>query len=94
MATMEEELRGNALKRLESRRAFKESLLSYAVVNVVLIVIWALAGGGYFWPGWVLVVWGIGLALHALRAYRPGSIITEEQIRREMDKLRESASHP
>jgi class 3 adenylate cyclase len=37
----------------------------YVVVNVMLIGIWAATGGGYFWPIWPLLGWGIGLGCHA-----------------------------
>ncbi len=37
----------------------------YAVVNVMLIAIWAASGSGYFWPIWVILGWGIGLGCHA-----------------------------
>jgi class 3 adenylate cyclase len=37
----------------------------YAVVNVLLIGIWAASGGGYFWPVWPILGWGIGLGCHA-----------------------------
>jgi class 3 adenylate cyclase len=37
----------------------------YAVVNLMLIAIWAASGGGYFWPIWPLLGWGIGLGCHA-----------------------------
>ena len=50
-------------------------------------MIWALSGGGYFWPVWALFGWGIGLAFHAVAAYSPRATITEEQIRKEMDKI-------
>lgn len=57
------------------------------IVNVGLIGIWAIGGGGYFWPGWVLAGWGIGLALHAWTVFfqKP---IGEDEIRHEMDRLR------
>ena len=31
----------------------------------MLIGIWAASGGGYFWPVWSLLGWGIGLGCHA-----------------------------
>ena len=37
----------------------------YVLVNVLLIAIWAASGGGYFWPIWPLLGWGIGLGCHA-----------------------------
>lgn len=46
-------------------RRFYTDALIYAVVNVGLILIWALSGGGYFWPIWVIIGWGIGLGIHA-----------------------------
>jgi class 3 adenylate cyclase len=37
----------------------------YALVNLMLIGIWAASGAGYFWPIWPMLGWGIGVALHA-----------------------------
>ena len=37
----------------------------YASVNLFLIAVWAVTGGGYFWPIWVILGWGVGLACHA-----------------------------
>jgi len=37
----------------------------YVIVNVMLIAIWAASGGGYFWPIWPILGWGIGLGGHA-----------------------------
>lgn len=47
------------------RRRFKIHLSLYVMVNVLLIGIWAASGGGYFWPVWVLLGWGIAVACHA-----------------------------
>lgn len=46
-------------------RRFYTDVLIYAAVNVGLILIWAISGGGYFWPIWVIIGWGIGLGVHA-----------------------------
>jgi class 3 adenylate cyclase len=37
----------------------------YLLVNVMLIGIWAATGGGYFWPIWPILGWGIGVGCHA-----------------------------
>jgi class 3 adenylate cyclase len=46
------------------RQSFKTHLTFYVLVNVLLIGIWAAGGGGYFWPVWVILGWGIGVAAH------------------------------
>ena len=37
----------------------------YLLVNLLLIGIWAASGGGYFWPIWPILGWGIGVGCHA-----------------------------
>jgi hypothetical protein len=34
-------------------------------VQMALIIVWAVSGFGYFWPGWTIFGWGLILALHA-----------------------------
>ena len=36
---------------------------AFAVVNVILVAIWAFTGADYFWPGWVLASWALALVL-------------------------------
>jgi hypothetical protein len=72
-----------AIERLKNRRAFGQHLVSYIVVNGLLIGIWAATGAGYFWPAWVLGIWGIGLVMHAWTAFLQKPI-TEEDIQREI----------
>jgi class 3 adenylate cyclase len=47
------------------RQSVKIHLTFYLLVNVLLIGIWAASGGGYFWPVWPILGWGIGVACHA-----------------------------
>ncbi len=74
--------RGRALKRLKIKRDFGWHLATYVILNGFLIFIWSLGGGG-FWPIWVIVPWGIGLAFHAAYTFL-GRPITERDIQREM----------
>jgi class 3 adenylate cyclase len=46
------------------RKSFKLHLTIYLLVNVLLIGIWAASRGGYFWPVWSILGWGIGVAAH------------------------------
>lgn len=60
--------RGEELAK--ERREFHGHLIVYAVINLALVVIWALTShGGDFWPVWPLLGWGIGLTLHGASAY-------------------------
>ncbi|HEY3019970.1 MAG TPA: DUF1707 domain-containing protein [Solirubrobacteraceae bacterium] len=38
---------------------------AYATVNAAMVGIWALTGGGDFWPAWTIGPWGAALAGHA-----------------------------
>ncbi len=75
--------RTQARKRVEARRKLVSDLVSYIVVNAFLIGVWAITGAGYFWPGWVLAGWGMGLVLHAWDVYwrKP---ITEDEVDAEL----------
>src|SRR3954470_23703391 len=54
--------RGRRRSRLEM--SVRTHLAVYLVVNVMLIGIWAASGGGYFWPIWPILGWGIGVGCH------------------------------
>jgi hypothetical protein len=52
--------------------------------------IWALGDNDYFWPGWVIFGWGIGIVFHAWNTFfaRP---ISDADVEREMRKLKGDA---
>jgi hypothetical protein len=59
----EDRRRAEAIKRVEKRRGWMSAFVAYVVVNAFLVGIWATTGRGYFWPGWVIGGWGIGMVL-------------------------------
>jgi fatty acid desaturase len=81
----QDDRREAAVKRVKAKRDLKNRVAAYVIVNILLVAIWALSGGGYFWPIWVIAGWGVGLALNAWTVYfeRP---ITEDEIRQEMER--------
>jgi len=73
-----------ARKRIEDRRGFVPHLIIYLVLNTGLVLLWVSAGGhGFFWPGIILVGWGIGVLMHAWNAFfsKP---ISEADVDREL----------
>jgi hypothetical protein len=84
---VDSEIRERAITRLKKRRDFKGHLLIYFLVNSFLVVIWAVtSGGGFFWPVFVMVGWGIGVVMNAWDVYFAEEI-GEDDIRREVDRL-------
>jgi hypothetical protein len=76
------ERRQAAIKRVKAKRNFRTSLAVYVLVNAFLVLIWSF-NGGYFWPIWPILGWGLGVALQGWDTYfrRP---ITEDDISREI----------
>jgi len=58
-----------ARERAEAKRDLASHVAAYVVVNASLIGIWILTGG-YFWPAWVIGLWGAGLLLNAWEVLR------------------------
>ncbi|MGZ4443421.1 MAG: 2TM domain-containing protein [Nocardioidaceae bacterium] len=78
-----EQARARALRK----RKFRGDVVTYIVVNLFLVGIWAVFGFGYFWPAWVLGTWGVFLLLSAWDAFYRHDV-SEEDIQREMHKTR------
>jgi hypothetical protein len=85
VAIEEGEIRKQARERVQKRRDLGAHIVVYVVVNSMLIGIWAITSGGYFWPAWVLLGWGVGLVLNIWDVYfrRP---VTEADVEREMKR--------
>jgi hypothetical protein len=84
----DEGLREEAMRRLKGRRDFQAHLLAYVLVNTLLWAIWAVTDlGGFPWPIFPTLGWGIGVAFNAWDVYvrRP---ITESDVERELERLR------
>ncbi len=87
---MTDEQRHQAIGRIQAKRGFWWHLAAYVVVNAVLVVVWYSSSGGYFWPVWPALGWGIGLLFHGFAVFLGLRPITEEQIQREIDRGRRS----
>ena len=86
----DQDLRVRAEARVKAREDFRIHLLIYALVNGMLWVIWFLGGADTRepWPIYPLLGWGIGLVAHWYTVYGTNDRRREEEIQREMQRLR------
>ena len=82
----DEQLRRRVIQRLRARAGFWTHLLIFLTVNTVIVVIWAVTSGGFFWPVFPIMLWGIGLIANAWEVFGPDPI-SEDRIRREIERL-------
>lgn len=78
--------RATARTRIEKRRSLQTGMVAYVVVNAFLVAIWAMTGAGYFWPGWIIAGWGVGMVL-GFWDYARGPI-TDSDIDDELRRMR------
>jgi hypothetical protein len=54
-----------------ARAALLRSLLWYGMLSVVLLVVWAMSGRGYFWPIWPILGFALFLGWQAFNLLGP-----------------------
>ena len=81
------DLRETAIAQLRKKRDLQAHLLAYVLVNLLLNGIWLITNpGGFYWPMFPLLGWGIGVAFHVWDVYAPETP-PEDRVRREMERL-------
>jgi hypothetical protein len=81
-----EQARELAIQRLKLKQDFKGILAGGLLAVVIVVVIWALGEGGYFWPVWVMLGAAIAIVTQGWKAYGPSNRITEDDVQREMNR--------
>jgi len=84
----EEEIYEQARKKVKEKKRFYSGLITYLIVNAVLVVIWALSGRGYPWFLWPLGIWGAFVLGDFLRTFVFEKGSDEEAINKEVDKMK------
>jgi len=84
-----EDPREVAERRVKQRMDLWWHLGSYVIVNIFLIIVWAITGAGYPWFVWVMIGWGIGIAFHLMHYFMTisGESRRDDMIQREMERL-------
>lgn len=87
---MENQDYAKARERVRALRGFYTHLLSYVVVNAILVVINLVTSPGTLWFYWVTLFWGLGLIFHALDVFTiQGRFLGEEWEDRKVEELME-----
>jgi hypothetical protein len=80
-------LRLEAIAVLKKRRDFHRHVAVYLLVNAALVTVWAVTNsGGFFWPVFFIVFWGIGVVMNGWEVYSDDAL-SERRIEREMERL-------
>ena len=59
----------------------------FVIVWIILAAVWALSGGGYFWPVWAIFGMSIALLFVGWGAYGPRDKVTDAEVQAEMRKM-------
>jgi len=93
---LEIEIRRRVEAKYDERNALLIHLISYAGVNVLVWVIWLSVTGGFPWPLFVTLFWGIGMAGHLLDYYnkhgggaQKREARIQEEVQRHIERLEE-----
>jgi hypothetical protein len=93
-STEDYDLRKRAEKHVSAVMAFRQHLLAYVVVNVLLIATWLtvalVARGGAWFPWFIfpLIGWGIGIVMHAFVVYGRSDERRERLVAKEIEKMK------
>ncbi|UCF72976.1 MAG: 2TM domain-containing protein [Deltaproteobacteria bacterium] len=92
---MNDEKYQKARKRVEELKKFYRNLVSFAVMNVILIIINLVMSPGSLWFYWVTVFWGIALLLHASKVFiLKGKFLGEEWEEKKIKEIMEKEGNP
>jgi hypothetical protein len=85
----EEEIYEQAKKRVEAKKGFYGNLGAWIIVNVVLIIIWAITdSGGYMWFLWPLCIWGFFVLVNFVQVFILPGRGDKESIEREAERIK------
>ena len=87
---MSDERYDKAKKRVEELKKFYSNLVTYIVINIVLIIINLVTSSGSLWFYWVTIFWGIAILLHASRVFIfKGKFLGEEWEQKKIKEILE-----
>ena len=92
---MNDEKYEEAKRRVKELKDFYRNLITYTVINVLLIIINLITSPGSLWFYWVTIFWGIGVLLHASKVFiLKGKFLGEEWEERKIKEIMEKEGEP
>ena len=92
---MNDEKYEKAKKRVEELKKFYGNLVTYGVINVILIIINLVTSPGNLWFYWVTIFWGIAILLHASKVFiLKGKFLGEDWEERKIKEIMEKEGKP
>ena len=89
----EEQIYEEAKLRVKKKKDFYGHLTAWAIVNVLLIIIWALTNlGGYPWFLWPLCFWGVWVLVQYLQVFVFKQKSDKRALEKEAEKIRKEQS--
>ena len=87
---MNDEKYEEAKRRVKALKDFYRNLITYAAINVLLIIINLITSPGSLWFYWVTIFWGIGVLLHGLKVFVfKGKFLGEEWEKKKIKEIME-----
>ena len=91
---MNDEKYEEAKRRVKELKGFYRNLVTYAAVNILLIIINLITSPGRLWFYWVTIFWGIGILLHASKVFiLKGKFLGKEWEEKKIKEIMEKESN-
>ena len=85
---MKDESYDRAKKRVKEIKGFYSNLITYLVVNLVLLIINLITSPDRLWFYWVAIFWGIGIIFSAVNVFlRKGRFMGKEWEEKKIKKM-------
>ncbi|MFC1955319.1 2TM domain-containing protein [Chloroflexota bacterium] len=85
----EDEVYEVAKKRVKAKRDFYGNLVAWAIVNIILVIVWVLTDvTGYMWFLWPLCIWGFFVLVHFIQTFVFKPKPEKRAIEKEAEKIR------
>lgn len=63
--------RRDAVDYVRQLRRFYRDLMSYIVINIMLVIVNLVSSPHHLWFYWVTIFWGLGVFYHAINVFGP-----------------------